>query len=556
MRNILFILLVFLIVSCSTEKTDSDITIIRNANIYNQDYTSYSNQSLAIENGKIIAIDSFENLEKNYNAKEVIDIESAFLFPGFNDAHCHFYGYATNLAQYCDLKETKSFDEIIERLISYDEKYSPEFLCGRGWDQNDWENTNMPNWDKLNEVFPDKPIYLVRIDGHAAIANEEAFKMADITNETIVTGGEITISNGQLTGLLIDNAMSLVRRKIPSPTYEQITDALLMAQDSCLKYGLTSLTDAGLGENQIILIDSLQKSGDLKIRINVMMSPSEENFKYFETEFKETEKLKITAVKLFADGALGSRGACLLSDYSDDSGNKGFIIDDIEYYKEICQYAYDHNLQVCTHCIGDSANRLMLDIYSGFLKGENDRRWRIEHAQVVNKDDMHKFKDFSIIPSIQSTHATSDMYWAENRLGSERINDAYQTKRLLEQNGWLTNGTDFPIERIPPLETFYAAVSRQDKDLYPDDGFLSSQKLTRQEAIMSITYWPAKASFKEDVKGKIEVGMNADFVILDKNIIECSPDEILQTQILEVWIGGAKVKYNIFKPQVLSIKAI
>ncbi len=542
MRYLLLICLAFTIVSCSVEKPNKDISIIKNANIYNDDFTSYSTKSIAIKNGKIIGIDSFGNLNKDYNTENIIDINSAFLFPGFNDAHCHFYGYATNLAQYCDLKDTKSFDEIIEKLIAYNDKYSPEFLCGRGWDQNDWNDTNMPNWDKLNKAFPNIPVYLVRIDGHAAISNEKAFRLANITKQTIVTGGEISISNGQFTGLLIDNAMSLVRSKIPAPTYEQITDALLMAQDSCLKYGLTSLTDAGLDKEEIILIDSLQKSGDLKIRINVMISSSEENFKYFETEFQETEKLKITAIKLYADGALGSRGACLLSDYTDDSGNKGFVINNIEYYNEVCKYAYDHNLQVCTHCIGDSANRLMLDIYSSFLKGENDRRWRIEHAQVVNTTDMHKFKDFSIIPSIQSTHATSDMYWAESRLGINRMNDAYQTKTLLNQNGWLANGTDFPIERIPPLETFYAAVFRQDKDLYPESGFLSSQKLSRQEAMMSITFWPAKASFNENMKGKIEIGMYADFVVLNKNIMECSQKEVLKTKILGVWINGERIK--------------
>ncbi len=336
--------------------------------------------------------------------------------------------------------------------------------------------------------------------------------------------------------------MSLVRKKIPAPTYEQMCDALIAAQDSCIKYGLTSLTEAGINKSQILLIDSLQKIGDLKIRINVMMSPYEQNFDFYENEFVETELLKISSVKLFADGALGSRGACLIENYSDEKDNKGFIIDEIDFYREVCHYAFENDLQVCTHCIGDSANRLMLDIYSEFLGGENDRRWRIEHAQVVNPEDISKFGDYSIIPSIQSTHATSDMYWAETRLGSDRINHSYQTRQLLEQNSWLANGTDFPIERIPPMETFYAAVFRQDKDFFPDGGFLPSQTLSREEALLSITYWPAKASFDEKRKGKIEVGMFADFVVLDKNIIECSKEELLNTKILEVWIGGVKIK--------------
>ena len=315
-----------------------------------------------------------------------------------------------------------------------------------------------------------------------------------------------------------------------------------MAQDSCFKYGLTSLTDAGLDKNQILLLDSLHKSGDLKLRINVMLTASEENFEFFENEFENSDLLKISAIKLYADGALGSRGACLLEKYLDAPLRYGFIIDNLDYYKEICQYAYEHNLQVCTHCIGDSANRLMLNIYSELLKGKNDRRWRIEHAQVVNSLDIDKFGLFSIIPSIQSTHATSDMYWAGSRLGEERINDSYQTKRLLEQNGWLANGTDFPIEGISPIRTFYAAIFRQDENNFPEGGFLNSQCLTRKEAMLSITYWPAKASFNEKEKGEINVGMFADFVVLDRNILKCSQEDILKTKISEVWIGGEKVK--------------
>lgn len=516
--------------------------IFNNASVFDAFSLEMVETSFVVEDGIIVEIGDFEDLSEKFDNAEIIDLNNQYVYPGFNDAHCHFYGYATNLAQYCDLKETQSFDEVIDRLIEYNEKYNPDFLCGRGWDQNDWEQKEMPDWNRLNEVFTDKPVCLIRIDGHAALANKKAFEFAEITPKTSVEGGEIRVVNKKCTGLLIDNAMSLVRSLIPKPNQQQIVDALLMAQDSCFKYGLTSLTDAGLDKDQIVLIDSLQKKGDLKIRINVMMSPSEENFEFFENEFEETEKLKISSVKIYADGALGSRGACLLDDYSDDSENKGFIIENIDYYREICQYAYDNNLQVCTHCIGDSANHLMLDIYSEFLKGKNDRRWRIEHAQVVNEADMDKFGKYSIIPSIQSTHATSDMYWAETRLGSDRINDAYQTRQLLEQNGWIANGTDFPIERIPPLETFYAAVFRQDKDLFPNDGFLPSQILSREEAILSITYWPAKASFDEKLKGKIEVGMYADFVVLDKNLLECTQKEILETKVQELWLNGEKMR--------------
>ncbi len=542
MQKILIFFSLCLFSSCMNVSRDNNTTIFINSNVVNYCSSELQGSCFAVENGKIVAIGTQNKIQKEYKNVDVVDLNGGYVFPGFNDAHCHFYAYATNLAQYCNLKETQSFDDVIDRLIEYNEKYNPDFLCGRGWDQNDWEQKEMPDWNKLNNAFPDKPVYLVRIDGHAALTNKKAFEIAEINTETKVDGGEIRVKDGKYTGLLIDNAMSIIRSLIPKPNQQQIIDALLIAQDSCFKYGLTSLTDAGLDKNQIVLIDSLQKTGDLKIRINVMISASKENFEYFENEFEETERLKISSIKLFSDGALGSRGACLIENYSDDPQNKGFIINDIKYYKEVCRYAYNHNLQVCTHCIGDSANRLILDIYSEFLKGENDRRWRIEHAQVVNENDIDKFGKYSIIPSIQSTHATSDMYWAEERLGSVRINDAYQTRRLLYQNGWLPNGTDFPVEDISPIETFYAAIFRQDKKYYPEGGFLNSQCFTRQEALKSITFWPAMASFDENVKGKIKEGMFADFVILDKDIMTCKKEEILDAKVLEVWIGGEKVK--------------
>jgi len=541
MRKILIYFSLILFVSCSVSNEDKDITIFKNASFYNDEYTNIEVQSIAVEDGIIIEIGDFKNLESKYQSAEIIDLDSSLIFPGFNDAHCHFFGYAFNLAESCDLTDTKSLDEIITRLKIYDEKYNPDFIYARGWDQNDWENTEMPDWTELNKTFPEKPVLLIRIDGHAALINEKAAEIAGITPETVVEGGEIVTQDGKLTGLLIDMAIEKVRIYLPDLTFKQVEDAIMMTQDSSLKYGLTSLTDAGLDKKQIMFLDSLQKAGDLKIRINAMLSPSEDNFEYFENEFESTDLIKISSVKLFSDGALGSRGACLLNEYSDVPGRYGFIIEEVDYYKEVCQYAYDHNLQVCTHCIGDSANRLMLDIYYEFLQGENDRRWRIEHAQVVNEKDIDKFGKYSIIPSIQSTHATSDMYWAEARLGSERINHAYQTRRLLDQNGWLPNGTDFPVEDISPIETFYAAIFRQDKKYYPEGGFLNSQCLTRQEALKSITFWPAMASFDEIVKGKIKEGMYADFIILDRDIIKCSKEDVLEAKVLQVWIGGEKV---------------
>ncbi len=533
----LTIIIGLLIALSNSPKKEADL-IITNANVLGIDNVIIENCCIVVEKGKIAAVGDSESILKQYDAKNFYDAKSAYVYPGFNDAHCHFFGYAFNLAQYVDLKDTGSIDEIIEILKEYDKKYSPVFICGRGWDQNNWQIKDMPDWSKLNAEFPDKPVFLLRVDGHAALCNKKSFEMAELTERSVVAGGEIKLINGEPTGLLIDNAIELVSAIIPEPGIPQMSEALLQAQDTCLKYGITSLTDAGLGKNEIKLINFLQKTGKLKIRINAMLNPSDDNFDFLKNKFSETELLKVVSVKLYADGALGSRGACLLKEYSDDSGNKGLIITDYEDLRKICKYAYENNLQVCTHCIGDSANRVMLDIYSEFLKYGNDRRWRIEHAQVVNDDDIGKFSQYSVIPSVQSTHATSDMDWAGIRLGDQRIKDAYRTKELLEQNGWLPNGTDFPVENINPVETFYASVFREDKSGFPDGGFLPDQKLNREQALMSITYWPAKACFDEKVKGKIEPGMYADFVFMDINILDCKKEDILKSKVLSVWING------------------
>lgn len=534
------IIIGLLIAFSNSPKKEADL-IITNANVPGSDNVIIENCCIVIEKGKIAAVGDLKTILKQYDAKKFYDAKSAYVYPGFNDAHCHFFGYAFNLAQYVDLKDAGSIDEIIEILKEYDKKYSPEFLCGCGWDQNKWHIKEMPDWSKLNAEFPDKPVFLLRVDGHAALCNKKSFELADLTEQSVVAGGEVKLINGDPTGLLIDNAIELVSVIIPEPGISQMSMALLQAQDTCLKYGVTSLTDAGLGKNEIKLINSLQKAGKLKIRINAMLNPSDDNFDFLKNKFSETELLKVVSVKLYADGALGSRGACLLEEYSDDPGNKGLMVTDYEYLRKICKYAYENNLQVCTHCIGDSANRIMLDIYSEFLQPGNDRRWRIEHAQVVNDDDIGKFSQYSVIPSVQSTHATSDMYWAGIRLGTQRIKDAYRTKELLEQNGWLPNGTDFPVENINPLETFYASVFREDKSGFPDGGFLPDKKLSREQALMSITYWPAKACFDEKVKGKIEPGMYADFVFMDRNILDCKKEDILKSKILSVWINGNQV---------------
>ncbi|WP_372946825.1 amidohydrolase [Mariniphaga sp.] len=541
-RKIVFVLLISIaMISCNTQKP-ADL-IVTNGTVYTLNDAFTKVESFAVVDGKIVSTGSTEEILAEYTSENILDAAGKFVYPGFNDAHTHFNGYGENLMQYADLRGTSGPEEIYEIIVAHHEKFGGEWVLGRSWDQNDWQVAEFPDNTKLDELFPDIPVYLVRVDGHAGWCNSKALEMAGITAETKVTGGLVELKNDQPTGILIDNAMGLVSRLIPPITSEQQRLGLLEAQKNCFGAGLTSVTDAGLDKSTALLMEEMQKSGELKMRINAMLNPSEENFEYFvKNGPKKEERLVVNTIKLFADGALGSRGALLLEDYSDDPGNSGIQIEAQEYYDNICRQAYENNFAVATHCIGDGANRLMLDTYGKFLKGKNDRRWRIEHAQIIYPDDIEKFARFSIVPSVQATHATSDMYWAGDRLGEERLNNgAYAYQSLLNQLGWLPNGTDFPVEEIYPLFTFYASVFRTGHDGWPEGGFLIEEALTREQALRSMTIWPAKASFEEKEKGSLEPAKYADFVILDTDLMTASQQEVLHAKIESTWIAGEKV---------------
>jgi len=526
--------------SCN-QKTTADL-IVTNAIIYTVDEAFSIVESFVVIDGKIVESGTTKAIQNKYTSENVVDGKGKFIYPGFNDAHCHFNGYGVNLMQYADLRGTESPEEIYEILAKHYEKFGGDWILGRSWDQNDWAVKEFPDKSGLDELFPDIPVYLVRVDGHAGWCNSKAMEIAGINVKSKVQGGEVILNNGNPTGVLIDNAMGLIGEFVPGITSEQQEKGLLAAQKNCFAAGLTSVTDAGLGNKTVLLMDEMQKQGILKMRINAMLSPSEENFNYFVKKgIYKTDRLVINTIKLFADGALGSRGALMIEDYSDDPGNSGLQIANQKYYDEICQLAYDNNYMVATHCIGDSANRLILDIYGKFLKGENDRRWRIEHSQIIHLDDFAKFAKFSIVPSIQATHCTSDMPWAENRVGEERIKGAYSYQTLLNQLGWIPNGTDFPVENIEPLFTFYSSVFRTDHKGWPEGGWRTSEGLSREQTLRSMTIWAAKSSFEENEKGSLENGMWADFVVLDTDLMTASPQEVLNAKILSTWIAGEKV---------------
>ncbi|MEO6541650.1 MAG: amidohydrolase [Ferruginibacter sp.] len=516
--------------------------IIHHAKIYTVDEKFSVAEAMAVSDGKIIAIGTNDDILKQYESDSIKDAGGSAVFPGFNDAHAHFVGYAMSL-QTVSLVDTESWDDVVNRCSQFARGLpAGAWLTGRGWDQNDWAEKAFPDNTKLNELFPDRPVMITRIDGHAAMANQKALELAGIKPGDKLTGGDIVVSNGKLTGLLIDNAVDLVSAKIPAPDLMQTKKALLLAQENCFAVGLTSLHDCGLDFGTVEKIGALQKSGELKMRMNIMLSDAKENYDYaFKKGKIKTDYLNVSSFKVYADGALGSRGASLLQPYSDKPNWAGFLLSPPAHFDSVANIIYEKGWQMCTHAIGDSGNRTMLNTYAKYLKGKNDLRWRIEHAQVINENDFHFFGDYNIIPSVQPTHATSDMYWAGDRLGPVRVKGAYAFRQLLKQNNWIPLGTDFPVEDISTFKTFFAAVVRQDAKGFPAGGYQMENALTREDAIRGMTTWAAKASFEEKQKGSLEKGKFADFIILDTDLMNCPAGDILKTTVLATYSAGKKV---------------
>jgi predicted amidohydrolase YtcJ len=540
MRLQLTTLLGFLFLVSCTPKKKADL-LVYNATIYTVDSAFSTTEALVIKNGKIEAVGKLAELENQYEFKEKIDGGGKFIYPGFIDAHAHFAGYGAGL-QTANLVGTTSWNEIIEKLKTFASENKEGWLIGRGWDQNDWNIKEFPGNEQLNTLFPDRPVILTRIDGHAAVANQKALEAAGIEPGYTMTGGEAEVKNGKLTGILVDNAIDLVSSKIPPQTKEQFTEALKDAEKNCFAVGLTTIDDCGLGFEAVEQIKAMQANGELKMRLYVMLSDEKANYDYLsKTGMIKTDRLHVRGFKVYGDGALGSRGACLLQPYSDKPNHSGFLLSKPEHFDSVANWISKNGFQMCTHAIGDSGNRTMLNIYAKYLKGKNDLRWRIEHAQVVNQNDFNLFGENSIVPSVQPTHATSDMYWAGDRLGKDRVKGAYAYKQLLQQNGWLPLGTDFPVEDISPFKTFYAAVVRKDAKGWPGTGYQMENALTREEALRGMTIWAAKSNFEEKEKGSLEPGKLADFIILDQDIMKSTDAELLQITVLKTFSGGEKV---------------
>lgn len=541
LKTLLPIFLIVMTISCS-KKQQADL-IVYNALVYTVDENFSTAEAFAVKDGKFVAVGTTDDILAQYTSDSLIDMKGGPVYPGFIDGHSHFYSLGEKIARYADLVGCRSFDEVLERLQKHSEQYPSDWLLGRGWDQNLWDDKSFPDNAKIEELFPGKYVCLTRIDGHAGLVSNSVLSLLGFDKTTKIPGGLIALgSDGKPTGILLDNAYDMAKAIIPQLNHSEKCNAMLAAQKACFEAGLSGVADAGTSIENIELMDSLQTAGVLKIKISAFLNDDQATLDYFLPKgVIAKERLSVRTIKLYADGALGSRGANLIEPYSDDPGNRGLMINSLEYLDSICQRAYAAGYQVATHAIGDMGVRNVLTIYSNLLKGKNDLRWRIEHSQVVDSGDMALYGKYSVIPAIQSTHATSDMPWAADRLGKDRVRFAYAQQMLLQQNGWLVNGTDFPIESISPIYTFYAAVARKDLDGNPAQGFQMENALTREQALRSITIWAAKGYFEENNKGSIEVGKEADFVALDNDIMTISEKEIPLTKVLWLFVSGEKV---------------
>ena len=521
--------------------TETADILIHNAKIYSVNNNFDVFEAMAIKDGKIIDLGPNNELKNRYESKEIIDAQLRTIYPGFIDAHCHFLWYGNTFNE-VDLVGSTSWEEVLQRIEAFSKTNSNEWIIGRGWDQNDWAKKEFPTNEELNNRFPDKPIFLTRIDFHAAIVSNRALQLAGINENTTISGGVVEVKNATLTGLLVDKAIPMVSDILPKMNPKQMGLALMKAQEMCFAKGLTSVADAYMENEVVHLIDSMQQSGELKMNIYGMLVPSEENRKEFLAVGPYvTNKLNIHAFKYFADGALGSRGAKLIDPYHDELSNSGLsTLDSVAFLTDL-ELMYDKGFQVNTHCIGDGANREVLNAYGKILKGTNDRRWRIEHAQIMNPNDFELFKKYTIIPSVQPTHATSDMLWAEERIGVERMQHAYAYKQLLNANGILALGTDFPIEDIDPLKTFYAASIRKNAEGNPKEGFQIDNALSREETLRGMTIWAAMANFEDTIRGSIEKGKNADFIILNQDLLVIEEFKLLKTKVISTYVDGKKV---------------
>lgn len=515
MKYILLFFGLLLLNSCfKGEKVDM---IIHNGRIHIMNDRLEIAEAVAILDGKIIEVGPERQIMNRYRADIVIDAGSRDVLPGFQDAHGHIMSFAKQKMN-VDLRNTRSYFEVISRLEKHQSKTKQDVLIGRGWDQSLWGTENLPNDSLLNVTFPDTPVALTRIDGHAMLINKAMREYVGITDTTTVKGGQFNKENGVFTGILIEHALDFVNERLPKPKKEDLKKAILQIQDELLASGITHVHEAGLSAEDRDLFIEIATEKKWKINVYAMLFPTPENIHFAEENgHYKKGKLSIRSFKVVADGALGSYGACLIEPYSDQPSTHGMLLRTPQELQHIATVAKNLDYQLNTHCIGDSTNRTLLHIIDTLMRDEVDHRWRIEHAQIIHPDDIHLFSKTNTLPSTQPTHATSDQRWAEQRIGKERLSKgAYANNSLLKDRRMILFGTDFPIEDFNPFATIHAAVQRKNTEGEPQDGFLPEEKVTLNEALQAMTIWPAYGSFEESKEGTVERGKSATFVILDQ----------------------------------------
>lgn len=524
--------------------------IVTNARIYTADDSRPLVEAFAVRGNRIVFTGSArEAATLKGAATRVVDAGGRTVIPGMVDAHAHFAGLAQTLRA-VDLVGTKSVTEVIARVQAKAATLPKgTWITGRGWDQNAWGDTRFPTHDALSAAVPDHPVLLTRVDGHANFVNAAAMKLAGVTAATKdPSGGKIQRdANGAPTGVFIDNAQRLVGSKVPELTRDEMRAALKDAIARMHSLGLVGMHDAGASRANIELFEDMAQKRELDLRLYVMIGDNAEALKhYFQVGPRSAlydGQVWVRAVKLYADGAMGSRGAALLEPYSDDPNNTGLLLSAPSHIEEVARQGLAAGFQINTHAIGDRGNRVVLDAYDKALAAtpRADHRFRVEHAQILHQDDIPRFAQMGVIPSMQASHQTSDMYWIGKRLGPTRLYGAYAWQSLLQTGVIIPNGSDFPVEAVNPLISFHASIARQDARDWPAGGWYPEQKMSREDALRSMTLWAAYAGFQEKELGSITPGKYADFVVLDQDIMRVPAELVLQTRVLSTWVGGRRV---------------
>jgi len=537
--------------SCTSRK-QADMVII-GGKVVTVDSDFSITEAVAVQDDKIMFVGTNIDVKEYISSTtNVIELNGELVLPGLIDSHGHLTGYGKSL-EHIDLVGTKSYQEVVD-LVKDKVKtvQSGEWIQGRGWDQNDWVIKEFPLHIALSKISPENPVILSRIDGHALLVNQKAMELARVNESTPNTDGGKIIrdSNGLLSGIFVDNAERLITDHVPKYSIEKILSIIMNAANHCAELGLAGVGDAGIPTSRIDDYKYLIDNNNMPIRINAMLTDTvvsdiSQFLQKYKVDSYGNDFLRVKSIKLYADGALGSRGAALLEPYSDDPGNSGLIVTDNSHMIEVCKAALESDIQVCTHAIGDKAIRTMLDIYEEALyKNPNtDHRFRIEHSQIVNLDDVPRYAELGVIPAMQPQHAVSDMPWTEDRLGPDRVKGAYAFRSFLDDGVIIPCGSDFPIEVPNPLMGIHNAVTRQDEHGNPKGGWFPEQRMTIEEAIKGYTIWAAYAAFQENILGSIEIGKYADFTILDHDILTIEPSEILKTKPIYTIVGG-EVKYQ------------